>query len=185
MPKERLKKWKVLQSQYVEKSPWVNWRVDSCSLPNGAQIDDFHISEVPPGVGVVALTAQDDVILVCQYRHGSRKFMLEIPGGNISPRDRSPLGAARRELLEETGYSSSRWMHLGNLFAHPASQESRIFLYLALNAKQTGMQSLDHSEQIQVKWIPIERVLGMIRSGRVPSLGTVAAILLARARVLQ
>lgn len=181
--KRELKKWEVLRSFYVKKSPWVNWRIDTCQLPNGQMLKEYHIAELPAGVGVVALTPEREVILVRQYRHGSRKILFEIPGGMISPRDRTPLHAARRELQEETGYSSKNWILLAELFLHPPSHDNLIFLYLALNARRTSPQNLDGSEQIETGTFPIDRILRMIQTKRLQSLGSTAGILLARERI--
>ena len=179
----RVKKWQVLRSVYVKKSPWVNWRIDTCQLPNDTRIEDFHISEIPTGVGVVALTPKHEAILVRQYRHGTRKIMLEIPGGMVNPCDGTPLEAARRELREETGYSSQNWTLLGELFLHPPSHDNLIFLYLALNARLTSPRKLDGTEEIEAMRFPFERVLRMIQTKRFQSLGSTAAILLARERI--
>lgn len=181
--KKRLKKWKVVRSFYVKKTPWVNWRVDACRLPGDHRVDEYHITEIPSGVGVVALTEKKEVILVRQYRHGTRKILLEVPGGMVSSRDRTPLQAARRELREETGYSSQNWILLSELFLHPPSQNNFVYIYLALNARRSFRQRLDRAEQIEVVVFPFERVLHMIRRRRLQSLGSTAAILLARDKI--
>ena len=168
---------------YVKKSSWVNWRIDTCRLPNGSCIEDFHISEFPTGVGVVALTPDHKIIMIRQYRHGARKVLLEIPGGHLGPRDKTPLDAARRELREETGYSSRRWLPLGQMFLHPPSQENLIFVFLALNARRTANQKLDSTEDINVELMPFRQVLQIIQQKQMWSLGSTAAILLARDKV--
>jgi len=181
--KNRMKKWEVLRSVYVKRSPWVNWRVDTCRLANGHKIEEYHISEIPTGVGVVALTPRNEVILVRQYRHGTRKILLEIPGGMVSPSDPTPLAAARRELREETGYSSQSWTLLAELFLHPPSQDNLIFMYLARNARRTSHLNPDQGEEIEVRPTPFKQVLEIIRKKRFKSLGSTAAILLAGDRI--
>jgi 8-oxo-dGTP pyrophosphatase MutT (NUDIX family) len=178
-----MKKWQVIRSVYVKKSPWVNWRIDTCRLPNGHRIEEYHVSEIPPGVGVVALTPGKELILVRQYRHGARRIIYELPGGMISARDRTPLNAARRELREESGYTSRNWRLLAECFLHPPSQDNLVFIYLALNARRTSHLSLDQEEQIETVQYPLERVVQLIQRRRTLSLGTVAAIMLARERL--
>ncbi len=178
-----LKRWEVLRSFYVKKSPWVNWRIDTCRLSNGHRIEEYHVSEFPTGVGIVALTRKDDVVLVRQYRHGVRRVMLEIPGGMIGPKDRTPLDAARRELREETGYSSQNWSLLAELYLHPPSQDNLVYLYLARDVRRTLRRDLDPGEQIEVKGVPMRQVLRMVHANRVLSLGSTAALLLAREKM--
>lgn len=181
--KRKLRNWKVIRSVYVKKSPWVNWRVDTCRLPNGHRIEDYHISEIPTGVGVVALTPRREVILVRQYRHGIQRILFQVPGGMVSPRDRTPLAAARRELREETGYTSENWTLLAELFLHPPTQDNLVFVYLALDARRTSPQDFDRGEQIEARRFPFAQVLRMIQTQRLQCLGSTAAILLARERI--
>ena len=178
-----MRKWTVVRSTYLEKSRWVNWRIDICRLPDGSTVDDYHVAEFPPGVGIVALTPQLEVVLVRQYRHGEGRTLTEIPGGYVSPDDRTPLDAAQRELREETGYSSDRWVELANLAAHPASQEYPVYLFMALDSRCTSEQRLDQTEQIEVVRAPLDRVSNMIEKRQLQSLGSVAGVLLARERI--
>ena len=175
-----MEKWKIINSKYIERSDWVNWRIDTCELPNGSRLDDYHVSEYPPGVGTVAVTAEKEIILVRQYRHGVRDTLTEIPGGSIMPEDSSPLQAAQRELREETGYSSDQWIELASLSAHPASHQFPVFIFLALDASRTSDQKLDRTEQIEVVRVPIESASDMIRKQLLQSLGSAAGLLLAK-----
>lgn len=158
----------------------MNWRIDECRLPDGSKVDDYHVSEFPSGVGIVALTAKLEVVLVRQYRHGASRTLTEIPGGYVSPNDKTPLDAARRELLEETGYSSDRWVELASLSAHPSSHEYPIYLFMALESERTAQQRLDQTEEIEVSCVPFGKITTMIENKQLQSLGSVAAILLAR-----
>lgn len=178
-----LSDWKLIRSTYLEKSPWVNWRIDTCQLPDGTIVDDYHVSEFPPGIGIVALTPELEVVLVRQYRHGAGRTLTEIPGGYLSPNDLLPVEAAKRELLEETGYSSDRWLELANLASHPGSHEYPIYLFMALDAWCSSEQRLDLTESIEVLRVPLDRVSAMIAKRELESLGSAAALLLAREKM--
>ncbi|HSS37358.1 MAG TPA: NUDIX hydrolase, partial [Polyangia bacterium] len=93
-------KWKVLTREYVAREPWYTVRVDRVALPNGHVIPKYWISEYPPWVNVVAVTNDDDVVLIRQYRHGIEKVAWEIPAGTTDAGDKSLEEAAKRELRE-------------------------------------------------------------------------------------
>ena len=89
-------------------------------LPNGTIIPEYWISEYPPWVNVVAVTADERVVLIRQYRHGLGEVHFELPAGTTDPGDPSLETAARRELHEETGYSGGSWSLLMTVSANPA-----------------------------------------------------------------
>lgn len=180
---QNMKKWTVIQSTYLEKSRWVNWRIDTCRLPDGSTVEDYHVAEFPPGVGIVAVTPELEVVLVRQYRHGAGQTLTEIPGGYVSQDDRTPLEAAQRELREETGYSSDRWLELASLSAHPSSHEYPIYLFMALDSRCTSEQLLDPTEHIEVVRVPLDRVSTMVEQGQLQSLGSTAGVALAREKM--
>jgi ADP-ribose pyrophosphatase len=151
--------WKILESHHLHK----NVRIDICELPDGKLIDGF-VLEYGDWVTVVALTKEQEVVLVRQYRHGAQKVILELPGGASEP-DESPLEAARRELLEETGYASDQFIQIGCVSPNPANQTNMIYSFLALDAYQAGSQDLDETEEIEVVLKPLEEVIAMAKKG--------------------
>jgi ADP-ribose pyrophosphatase len=152
--------WKILESHYIHK----NVRIDKCELPDGQVIDGF-VLEFRDWVCVVALTSAHEVVLERQYRHGAQKVILELPGGVMDADDESPLSAARRELLEETGYTSDSFIQVGCVSPNPANHTNLIYYYLALNAEKVGSQSLDGTEEIEVLLKPLEEVIAMAKKG--------------------
>ena len=115
--------WEVLGSYQAADYVIFKARIDTLRSPRGAQ-GDFIILECPEWVNVVALTEDRQAIMVRQFRHGVRCAGLEFPGGMVDPGE-SPLAAARRELLEETGYEASEWRELG--FVHPDTGQPVVF----------------------------------------------------------
>jgi ADP-ribose pyrophosphatase len=152
--------WKILESHHLHK----NVRIDTCELPDGKVIEGFVI-EYGDWVTVVALTMEQEVVLVRQYRHGAQKVILELPGGASEADDESPLQTARRELLEETGYASDQFIQIGCVSPNPANQTNMIYSFLALDAYQAGSQDLDETEEIEVVLKPLEEVIAMAKKG--------------------
>jgi ADP-ribose pyrophosphatase len=171
-----IKPWKILESHHLHK----NVRIDKCELPNGKVIDGF-VLEYRDWVNVVALTKKREVVLVRQYRHGARKVILEIPGGVVDDGDESPVQAARRELLEETGYTSDAFIQIGCIYPNPANQTNLIYSFLALDAEKVGSQSLDETEDIEVELRPFETVIAMAKNGELLQSMQVSAMFFALA----
>jgi ADP-ribose pyrophosphatase len=168
--------WKILESHHLHK----NIRIDKCELPNARVIDGF-VLEYDDWVTILALTRQQEVVMVRQYRHGAQKVILELPGGAMEPEDESPLQAARRELLEETGYASDRFIQIGCVSPNPAIQTNLIYSYLALDAEKIGSQNLDGTEEIEVVLKPLEEVIAMAMHGELLQSMQVSAVFFALA----
>jgi len=128
---------------------------------------DFFVLDVPDWVNIVPLTSKDEVIMVRQFRHGIEGFTLEIPGGMIDPDDRHPRAAARREMVEETGYDSDKITPLGRVHPNPAIQGNYCHSFLARDVYQTAKPNLDSNEETQVVNVPLEKIGGLIASGKI------------------
>jgi ADP-ribose pyrophosphatase len=155
-----IKPWKILGSHHIHK----NVRIDTCELPNGMIIDGF-VLEYGNWATILALTKQQEVVLVLQYRHGAQKVLLELPGGAMEGEGENPMQAARRELLEETGYNSDKFIQIGCVSPNPANQTNLIYSFLALDAEKVAGQHLDATEDIEVVLKPLDEVIRMAKSG--------------------
>src|SRR5215210_8098817 len=112
--------WKVLESEYLFKQPWFTVRKEKCELPNGKIMQAYYTLEYPTWVTAFALTKENKVVLVKQYRHGLNVISIETPGG-VMDAGESPETAIARELKEETGFEFQSFEHLGKISANPAT----------------------------------------------------------------
>jgi ADP-ribose pyrophosphatase len=166
-----IKPWKVLDSIHLRD----HIRLDRCELPNG-QILEGTVLEFGAWATVLALTRKQDVVLIRQYRHGAQKVIVELPGGAMDREDESPLAGARCELLEETGYTSDRFIQVGCVSPNPANQTNLIYSFLALDAEKVADQHLDKTEEIDVFLRPLDEVMAMAKSGELLQSMQVSAV---------
>ena len=127
---------------------------------------EYTVIAAPDWVNVIALTRDDRLVLVRQFRYGIDDFSLEIPGGMIDPGE-DPVAAALRELREETGYAGGPARLLGSVHPNPAIQNHRCHLVLVENVRLQGAPDWDHDEEIEVATAPVAEVLAWARSGRI------------------
>lgn len=158
---------------------WYKVRREEVQLPDGRVLDDYFVSVRPEVVLVFPVTAEGDVILVRQYKHGAREVLLELPGGIVDDTDVSVENAAQRELLEETGYRSSHWTKLAVIYDDPTKNTNQFHLFLAEQAYQTDAQKLDHTEDIGVEKVPLRQLMTKVRQGEIQVANSLAIILLA------
>jgi len=173
-----LKPWKILRSTYLLKRANVAFRIDQCETHDGVVFEPYVI-ECGAWVNVIALTRDREVLLVKQYRHGAEQIMLEIPAGVMDPQDENPEGAARRELLEETGYTSDRFIEVGKVYPNPATHNNLTYSFLALDAEPVDQQHLDETEEIEVSAIPFDEFVALAKDGGLPQALHVAALFFA------
>lgn len=146
-----LKPWKISQQERILTTPI--FTIDSHKASNHEKSGTFYKLNAPNWINVIALTENQEIVLIYQYRHGIDKVSLEIPGGAIDSNE-DPLEAAKRELKEETGYESANWIDLGKTSVNPAFMNNYTFLFLAKECKLTSKQELDLMEEIQVINVP-------------------------------
>lgn len=159
-------KWQKLSSRYLVKEQWATLRVDTCDLQNGVVKDDYFVLEYPNWVNAVALTADNEIIMVRQYRHAGDIISLEIPGGVIDG-DEKPEDAVRRELLEETGYSFQTIALIATLYPNPATANNVTYTYLLTGGIKTQEQHLDEHEILNVEKYSIAEVKQLLLENKI------------------
>ncbi len=159
-------KWKVLASEYLHKIPWLTIRKDTCELPNGKIIPSFYVNEYPEWVEVFALTEDNRVVMVKQYRHAIGKVGIELPAG-VAEEGETPEEAIRREAKEETGYEFSHWKYLGKICSNPSTVNNYTHMFLATGGRKLHQQNLDHLEDLEVVYMSIDEVKTIIKENKI------------------
>jgi len=146
-------------------------------------IDPFYVLEYPDWVQIVAIDHTDRLILLEQYRHGWGTTSLELPTGGIESCDNNPISAARRELEEETGFTSDSWQHIATLAPNPANQTNRCHVILAQGVTKDGTRKDDPTERVHISLFPVDEVKILACNARIIQAMHVAALALALTRI--
>ena len=167
--------WRVLSSRYVIDGRHLRLRADTVELADGTRVEDYYVRETRGFAVVFAITPDDRVILVRQYKHGIASVVLELPAGGIDAGE-TPLACAERELAEETGYAGEPAELVRTFITDPTNSDGRFHLYLVRDAVMRGAQHLDPTEAIDVELATFDDVLRYVRDGTICVNSHVASI---------
>lgn len=160
-------KWKVIKSEYIFKDgPWLTIRKDKCELPNGKIMQAFYVQEYPEWASAFALTKDNKVLMIKQYRHGIEQITTEVPGGVVD-KGEEPLTAIRRELLEETGYQFESFEFLGKVCANPSTGDNFLHMFLASGGEKVAEQKLDETEDVEVVAYSIDELKQLLKENKI------------------
>ncbi len=159
--------WDKVESRARGEYKVFSVREDQRRSPTTGREHTFYVIETSDWVNVIPVTPEGRLVFIRQYRHGTEDVTLEVPGGMVDAEDASPAVAARRELLEETGYDTDRLVYLGAVAPNPAIQNNRCHTYLALDARLVAAQRLDGAEEIEVTLVDPGDVSGLIVDGTI------------------
>ena len=175
--------WTRLDSREILSRWWMTLRQDRVRLPSGAVLDEYHVAEYPDWSAVVALTDGGQAVLVEQYRYGIDRVVWELPAGAVDA-DETDEAAARRELLEETGYAGRDWLRLGRLAVEPGRHTNYGHVWVATGCRRVAEPTPDAAEDLRVRLVPAPDLPGMVEDGRIAHGVHAAAVFWALARGL-
>ena len=153
--------WKTLETEYLIREPWLTARRDKVELPTGVVLNDYYVLEYPDWVNTIAITREGDFVLVRQYRHALGVTSMELCAGVIE-KDETPLEAAQRELLEETGYGKGTWQPWMTLSANPGTMTNLCHCFLATDVEKVDEQHLDLTEDLEVHLLSRQQVYELL-----------------------
>lgn len=168
---------KTISTEMLYKGKIINLRRDKVTSVNG--VSEREIVEHNGGTCCVALTADNKVVLVKQYRKPFDEVCVEIPAGKLEVEDTNPLEGIKRELKEETGYTAEKWEFLTAMRPSVGYTTETLYIYLARDLTP-GETDLDDNEAIDIKYVDFDRSIEMIKSGEINDAKTIIGLLLAR-----
>jgi ADP-ribose pyrophosphatase len=161
-----LNRWTLLQRRSVSDHRIFRIHEDRYRFERTGEQRDFVVLEAADWINVVPVTDDGRVVLIRQYRHGTRAVTLEVPGGIVEAGE-DPQCAAARELVEETGFEPARLRLLGRVAPNPAIQNNRCHCFVAEGVTKTREPALDPWEDIHVVLEPLERIPELVRDGTI------------------
>ena len=157
-----MQKWKTISSEYLFNDTWLKARKDRCMRPGGEIVDPYYVMEYPEWVTAFALTEDDKVLLIKQYRHALGEICIELPGGCVDAADKDFETAVRREFLEETGYTFHTAEYLGKTSPNPSTNSNTLHMFLMMGGKKIQEQQLLGDEDIEVMTVTLTELKEML-----------------------
>lgn len=170
--------WSVVRENKEYKTPIFNLLKRSMRLEAKDEQNegDFYVLQAPEWINVIPITADNEIVLVEQFRYGIEEPTLEIPGGMVDEGEEPPE-AARRELVEETGYVAENWKSLGKVSANPAIMNNFTHMFVAEDCRFEGkMGSSEPDERIKVHLVSLDNFLDLVADGTINHSIVVAAV---------
>lgn len=183
--------WEEISTEHIIQDEWIDFRKSAYRFPDGNVFEPFYSYSRRDYVVIVASDTDGNYLCVRQFRQGIKKVTTEFPAGGIERKDgreygeagdlsaENALSAAKRELLEETGYESDEWKHLLTVPSNATMADNYAYLYVARNCRRVSEQSLDETEFLNVKKFSAQEIEEMIDKGEFQQVIHIMAWLLA------
>lgn len=168
--------WKTIKTDLLVDSYHATVKRNRVQLPDGAVIDDFYTLTIPDAAMIAAITTNGQILLKSEYRYACKENVLECPAGMVEVGE-EPFETAKRELLEETGYSSDNWEYLGPTWESTSKLTNKMHLFLARDAVKVSAQQLDENESLDVIKVGLDEAVDMVMDGKINANSTAHLIL--------
>ena len=162
-----IRPWQKLSSKALGDYRIFTVRSDEKISPRTGQKHDFFIIDCVDWVNVLAITPDDQLVMVEQYRHGTNTVELEIPGGIMDAGESSPVETGVRELRKETGYEGEKARLLGNIFANPAIMSNTCHTVMVENCALRHAVEFDSGEDLITRLVPVADIPRLVAAGKI------------------
>ena len=156
--------WEEIDVKHIIQDEWIDFRKSTYRYPDGKIYSPFYSYSRRDYTVIVASDIEGNYICVKQFRQGIKEVTTEFPAGGIE-KDEDPLEAAKRELLEETGYVSKDWTHLLTIPSHATISDNYAHLYMAKNCLKKDIQHLDETERLEIITLSKKEIEDLIYQG--------------------
>lgn len=174
-----MKKWKTLESHLLFHSSYARFRKEVCELADGRIMQNYYVLDIRDWVNVVAITRENQIVLVRQYRHAAKNITIEIPGGAIDGDGESPEMAARRELLEETGFKAGDQIFASKHYPNPALQSNQLWTYVFIGCEKISEPEWDEFEEMEIELVSFSQLKQRVHEGEISHSLILASLFLA------
>ena len=185
--------WEEIKTEHIVKDEWIDFRKTAYRFPDGSVFEPFYSYSRRNYVVIVASDTEGNYICVRQFRQGIKEVTTEFPAGGLERKDgkeygsaetgnavEDPLSAAKRELLEETGYESEEWTHLLTVPSNATIADNYVYIYMAKNCRRVSGQNLDETEVLNVELHSEDEIEDLITKGGFQQCVHITAWLLSR-----
>jgi ADP-ribose pyrophosphatase len=162
-----IKPWKITGTKQLADFRIFTVRSDHKVSPRTQAGHEFFVLDCADWVNVIAVTPEQQLVMVEQYRHGSNTVELEIPGGMIDKTDTTPVAAGVRELREETGYEGECARVLGQVLPNPAIMSNICYTVIVENCRCVHHVQFDHGEDIITRLVPVAEIPKLVAAGKI------------------
>lgn len=162
-----IKPWEKIGSKKIGDFRIFTIRSDLKISPRTGKEHDFFVIDCVNWVNIIAITPENELVMVEQFRHGSNTVELEVPGGMMDTSDASPLETGLRELREESGFEGEKAQVIGKIFPNPAIMSNTCFTVLVENCRFKHAVQFDSGEDLVTRLVPVPEIPELVASGKI------------------